>query len=297
MRRKTFVKKFSQDILDILVSVIKSNFKDIFKIEQPKNEYELARFRSINGTLVIYKTGKLVLSHFGLDRVEDFLISLGKDQEKEYDILIGVDETGKGELFGGIIVCGVIIESSKREIEKEISSFNTKNKTNFERYEELLNNLKALGVKFIIKEIQPAEILPKKTNKILLKTYISIIEELKLSIPHNKSSRVVLDDFGMTHKDKEFIKGIYSFSKVIIEHKADDNYLECKTASLISKYYRERFIQKINKEYSIDGIQPGSGNLSDPNTKEWLRRWVALEGTIPPFVKRWKNVISKILNE
>lgn len=288
--RKNFVKKIPKEKLNELKEVIKTNFSNILTETKPTNEYEHSRFKSQNGILVIYKTGKVVLNHKNLDDIEDFLISF--IPEEEFDTLIGIDETGKGELFGGIIVCGVKIEKNLKEIEKLISHLNTKTKNNYHTYEAVFKKLIELGVEFVIEEILPTSLKEKSTNILLANSYLNILSTLYPK--ENKKIRIVLDDFGIPKRLREKVFSTYPKARIIIEHKADENYLECKTASIISKYFREEFLNMINKNYAIDNLTPKDGNLSKPETLEWLKKWIEKNEKIPPFVKSWKRVIDKL---
>ncbi|MEN2997450.1 MAG: hypothetical protein ABDH28_00200 [Brevinematia bacterium] len=289
MKRKVFVKKYPQEFLPTLHNAIESTFNGKFEQKPTSSDYEFSRFTAPHSVLVLYKSGKVVLIHKGMEEVEDFLISF--IPEKEYDVMVGLDETGKGELFGNIVLCGVRIEKLKVEIEKVVSSFNTKNRVSFARYEELFETLKRLGVRFVVKEIEPNKLKPKKMNHLLFKGYLSILEELEVDLSKGKSVRIVLDDFGVSRKMLETLRSKYYFAELVVKYGADDEYLECKTASLVSKYFREKHIEEINRKYLLDGVGPGDGNLSDPHTKEWLRKWVLLHGSLPPFVKKWEKVL------
>lgn len=288
--KRNFVKKIPKEKINELREKIKDSFSTIFSETPPTNEYELSRFKSDKGILVIYKSGKVVLIHENLDNVEDFLISF--IPEEKFDVLIGVDETGKGELFGGIIVCGVKIEKNFREIEKLISHLNTKTTNNYNIYKTVFQKLTELEVKYAVEEILPTHLKEKSTNTLLANAYSNIISALYPREP--KNIRIVLDDFGIPREVKEKIFSTYPEAKIIIEPKADDNYLECKTASIISKYFRKEFLNIINKKYQIEDLSPNDGNLAKPETLKWLKKWIETYKRMPPFVKSWKKVIDKL---
>lgn len=288
--KKTFVKSIPKEKLNNLIEAIKTKFSHILSEIPPKNKYELTRFKSDKSTLVVYRTGKVVLMHENLNTIEDFLISFL--QEDQFEVIIGIDETGKGELFGGIIVCGVKIEKNFKEIEKLVSTLNTKNKNSYDKYKTVFNKLIELGVEFVVEEIIPSYIKEKSTNLLLSETYYNI---LRILYPkEDKKTRIVLDNFGINKKIKKKIYSTFPKAKIIVEYKADDNYLECKVASIISKYFREEFLIRINESYYIDNLKPGDGNLSKKDTLEWLQKWLEKNKKIPPFVKNWKRVIDKV---
>jgi len=76
-----------------------------------------------------------------------------------------------------------------------------------------------------------------------------------------------LDDYGIGAILKRFLKVLeMQGAEVIVASKADLNYLEVKTASLIAKRIREETIKRINEasEFQINGLSIGSGNVGDP---------------------------------
>ncbi|MFN4245693.1 MAG: hypothetical protein ACK4F9_06050, partial [Brevinematia bacterium] len=214
--QKVFVKSFSKDSLNQVIDAIKANFGSLFEFENVKSNYEFARLKSNRGTLIFYKSGKVVFSHVGMEEVENFMISLG---DNNYEVMIGVDETGKGELFGSIIVCAVRIEKNKDEIEKVISTFNTKVRANLRKYKMLFGKLKKLGVIYIVKKILPKDISTKRTNSLLSNVYSELVCNLVKDEDREKKIRIVLDDFGFSLDAKKEFEEKYDFAKVIIEHK------------------------------------------------------------------------------
>jgi ribonuclease HII len=285
--------KVQKSALDSIVSKFEQTFSNQFLKLQPSNEYEFSRYSFSNSTVIIYKSGKVVISGREIEKLRDFFVEFSElnKGDNKFRYLIGIDETGKGEIIGSIIICGVLIDTSVtdlKEIEKIISGIDTKGKKqNIKKYEEVFQKIISLGVQHKIQEISPEELKPKKTNLIMTEKVIKLLGELTLNIRELNSLRITIDDFGFKAKDR--IKEKYNLSEVIIEPKADDNYIECKAASIISRYYREKFLEYINslEEYTIEGIKPLNGNLADPNTIEWLKKWKETKGKLPKFVKKW----------
>lgn len=264
------------------------------------NEYEFARYFNKGTNVIFYKSGKVVISGYRNDDIVNFILEYSEigSNVGEFKYLIGIDETGKGEIIGNIIICGVLIDSTKvdlKELERLILGFDTKGKKkNFSKYQEVFERITSLGVSYRIEEVKPKDIKPKKTNVVMLERVRNILDSFIGSLEDKSLTRIVIDDFGI--KDKEELKNRYD-SKVVIEHKADDNYLECKVASIISRYHREKFLDFINSsgEYTLDGIKPLDGNLSNPNTIEWIRKWTEKNGKLPDFVKDWNIIRNKRL--
>ncbi|MBU1246032.1 MAG: ribonuclease HII [Nanoarchaeota archaeon] len=55
---------------------------------------------------------------------------------------------------------------------------------------------------------------------------------------------------------------------LIVEHKADVNYIESGAASILAKVARENQVEELKKKYG----EIGSGYPSDPTTKEFLKK-------------------------
>ncbi|MCS7299298.1 MAG: hypothetical protein RMJ37_04985 [Spirochaetia bacterium] len=278
--------------LDKITDLINRTFSNKLLPSEPKSTYEFSRFVSPCGVLVVFKSGKVLLQHKGLDDVEEFLISI--NSYGNYSIMIGADEVGKGELFGGILVCGVrILSDTYKKLERLASGMDTKRNAHLDRLEKFVSEIKSLGVEYALDEIPVEKLEPRSMNKLLTLSYVKVIKEVVDNVSPDTSkgsTRIVIDDFGMSRNDRNSVLASFSFADVVIEPKADDNYLECKVASLISRYYREKFLEYINSKYVVDGIKPGSGNLSDTNTIKWIRKWYESYGSIPPFVRRWKII-------
>jgi len=82
------------------------------------------------------------------------------------------------------------------------------------------------------------------------------------------------------------LKACHQRIKVAAYHHADREYTIVAAASIIAKVHRDREIESLKKRYG----DFGSGYPSDPLTREFLRRWVSQEKTIPPFSRRsWKT--------
>ena len=76
------------------------------KRTNPKSEYELLRIEDRDISIIVYKSGKVV--HNDTDasrRVIDKIL----ERERDYDLLLGSDEVGKGEWYGPlVVVCAAI---------------------------------------------------------------------------------------------------------------------------------------------------------------------------------------------
>lgn len=213
------------------------------------------------------------------------------------DFLIGLDETGKGEVIGHTVLTGVIFPKELfKEIDWLVGPADTKNRHEFEYWDNIfmkLDKLRGKGLDFVHEKIPPWHVDKYNLNKIMDVSYQRILSIFlrKVKISH---CRVVLDDYGIGDTLKRFLKFLeHQEAEVIVTKNSEDEYLEVKIASLISKRQREAVMKAINEnpEFQIDGLSVGSGNAGDPKTEAWLKAWWDKYKSWPWFVKRsFRNV-------
>lgn len=275
--------------------------------EEVTSVHEEWRIKFSDSTFTYYKTGTLYSTpSISLDpavtKAWNYIDSLVGSSYvlPSKDFLIGLDETGKGEAVGHMVLTGVIFP---REIFKGLESLvgpaDTKKRHEFKYWDDLFLEMDAyrkLGLDFITETVPPWHIDNYNINKIMDVTYQRILSMFFREVEISKC-RVVLDDYGVGPILRRFFNFLkQQGTEVIITHQADENYLEAKIASLISKRTREMVIKRINEnpEYQINGFSVGSGNAGDPNTETWLKKWYESGKPWPWFVKRSYRTVRKI---
>lgn len=207
------------------------------------------------------------------------------------NFLIGLDETGKGEVIGHTVLTGVIFPKELfKEVDLLIGPADTKNRHKFEYWDEIfmkLDKLRSKGLNFIYEKIPPWHVDRYNLNKIMDVSYQRILSiflrEVKIS-----QCRIVLDDYGIGSTLKRFLNFLEKQgAEIIVTTNSEDKYLEAKVASLISKKQREAVIKAINEEpeFQINGLSVGSGNAGDSKTDAWLKAWWEKHKSWPWFVK------------
>ncbi|MCL0071791.1 hypothetical protein M1N51_01090, partial [Peptococcaceae bacterium] len=146
---------------------------------------------------------------------------------------------------------------------------------------------------FIYKEIPPWHVDRYNLNKIMDVSYQQILSIFLRKIEVSQC-RIVLDDYRIGDTLKRFLNFLEKQgAEIIVSQNSEDEYLEAKVASLISKRQREAVIRAINEnpDFQIDGLSVGSGNAGDPKTDAWLKAWWQKHKSWPWFVKRsFRNV-------
>lgn len=294
-----------RDIKDSVAEKIKAYLLDKGGSEEKvKSQYEVWRIKFSDSNLTYYKNGSLYStpSNSNDPVVFEAWKKIDSIAQTTYilptrDFLIGFDETGKGEVIGHMILTGLVFP---KEIFEKINCIvgpaDTKKRHEFEYWDKIfkdLNSLRSEGFDFINEKVSPWQIDRFNINKIMDITYQRILNIFLRKVPVSRS-RIILDDYGIGQPLKRFLKFLEKKgAEIIVMSRAEDRYLEARTASLISKRMREALLRSINEnlEYKIDNLTVGSGNAGDPQTIKWLERWYKSGKAWPWFVKRsFKNV-------
>jgi len=186
----------------------KLNVKQI----EVKSPYELTRFSSVGVAIVVYNSGKIVLQ--GNNITESFIINardiLGLKPEsikkfndsnnKAFVNHIGVDEVGKGDFFGPMVVCAAFVSSAildriqKSEIQ---DSKKLSDSVMCDLYDEFAEEVPH-SVSVVTPEIYNIEYPKIKNVSILLaQNHAKCIEELLeiLEKKDIKCEKIVIDQF------------------------------------------------------------------------------------------------------
>lgn len=197
-------------------------------------------------------------------------------------IICGIDEAGRGPVIGPLVIAGACFEEVKKaELEKlgvKDSKLLTPNKR-----EKLFDRIINLANQYSIKIISAQEIDSRLTvglniNQLEALKCAEIIDELKPELvyvdsPTSPKASKFADMITANLKDKKI--------KIIAEHKADQNHIECSAASILAKVTRDAEIEKIKKEIGADF---GSGYPADERTIKFLEQ-------------HWENSLAKYIRK
>lgn len=275
--------------------------------EEIKNEHEINRFKFSDSTLTFYKKGTIYCTPSNSNDPEVYklwdLINYLEGSEfnlPKKEFVIGLDETGKGEIVGHTILTGAIFPREiYQEIDRILGPADTKRKHKVEYWDNLfkkLDNFRKLGLRFIIEKIPPWHVDKYNYNKIMDVTYQRILSIFFRKLK-KEQCRVVIDDYGIGLTLDRFLKFLeIQGAEVVVSNNAEDKYVEARVASIISKRYREIIIKSINEneEFQVNGKSIGSGNVGNTQTLDWLRNWHSSGKEWPWFIKRSFKTIQKI---
>ncbi len=199
-------------------------------------KYEKSRFKG-SCSVIHFESGKLLIQ--GKDELVSKISSLitqskaATEVKQEFKttkgVVVGSDESLKGDTFGGIVVAGVKVDDKQKEILKAMTICDSKK----------LSDSTILAIAPRIKEVVPYHVIslsPKEYNE-----YTSENNQGTVSSLLNKLHKEVKKKLG----EGKHIVDKYPGCAIgdIMETKADSNYVEVASASILA---REGAIEQLN---------------------------------------------------
>lgn len=182
--------------------------------------------------------------------------------------ICAIDEAGRGPVIGPLVISGVLIKESEIDKLKEIGVKDSKLILKKNR-KPLFNKIKKIVDKYEILIIEPKEIDAALESDHLNLNWLEA-EKTVLIINKLKPTKAIIDcPSPNINAYKSYIRERLKDKKVelIVEHKADHNYVECGAASILSKVTRDEIIKKLEKKYG----DIGPGYTSNPITQKFLK--------------------------
>jgi len=211
-------------------------------------------------------------------------------------IVAGVDEAGRGSVIGPLVVSGI---SASTSVIKELARMGVKDSKQLspaqrsKLYPQILKLCKNVSTEVLA----PSDIDRYVEPKIKLRglNYLEALSIAKiLSSLDAKISYVDSCDVNPKRFAKIISDIMEKKQKLVVSHHADEIYTAVSAASIVAKVTRDRHVQKIGRKYG----EIGSGYPSDPQTIEFLQKWVKRELSVPPFARRswktWLRITPKI---
>ncbi len=216
--------------------------------------------------------------------------------------IIGCDESGAGETFGSMFLgCTTTDAENLKSLEKIFDNPNIKEleeREIIDKYEKIKKHCKIFEKKCDASELDKTS----SKNTLLDQKYEELLSD---AISGKEKICVIIDGYNIQRGLESFFDKLRSRGNtVIVEHKADEKYVICQAASVVARKERLGDVRILNREFKLQDesgkiIYPGSGNASNPQTREYLEAYMKLypKKDLPPFVRRkWSNV-QKLLQE
>lgn len=227
-------------------------------------------YKDIDFAITIYKNNTLLVQG---KKIESFLDALGWDKQMNNlstkpkskinsiiennnnpkEILIGSDEVGTGDLFGGIIVCAAFIKN--KNIIEQLKITDSKNYNNIqikELFSKIQNHI--IYSKFELSPYEYNNLYFEHQNLNILKTlgHITVIKELQEKINNNKANAMI-DQFCTKNSFLKYLKHLKQEWRetYLLETKAESKYLQVACASIVARYFFIQQIENLSKKYNL----------------------------------------------
>ncbi|OBA26197.1 hypothetical protein HANVADRAFT_25692 [Hanseniaspora valbyensis NRRL Y-1626] len=239
------------------------------------------------------------------------------DSNKETPIIIGVDEAGRGPIFGSMVYCAAYVPVSFSESLKSTGSANlkygfddSKKLTDVKRDElfgyiwrekntgYVLTGISARDICSGMMRYPPSEIynLNQQAHDTTMAMINIISEELKLNVDH-----VFIDTVGPPESYQRKLEARFPKIKFTVSKKADSIYPIVSVASVIAKVTRDMHLKELSRDNNDENkpLAVGSGYPSDPNTVRFLANNVTpLIGWDPNFTRfSWNTTNSYLCDQ
>lgn len=198
--------------------------------------------------------------------------------------VLGIDEAGRGCVFGDLVIGGFFQEVLDDELLKASGAADSK-KLSHKRRIAARAKLADAGQPDV-RTVTPAQIDSGNLNTLEEDVIVDLVQTWK-------PDTVIIDALGHPStigKTIERLKarvGPGGPSTWIMEPKADHTYPIVGAASIFAKTTRDQLLAEHAETYGIIG----SGYPSDPKVRSWLTEWSKTGEPWPSFVRtRWETV-------
>lgn len=235
--------------------------------QNDSNQYVVYRLKSPSGSVAImYFSGKLVLQ--GREDFTKVIATLKKKEEnnlEEFLPHLGVDEVGKGDFFGPLVVVGCFVNDEFYK-KVELLGFKDSKKLSDERIENLYNMVKDYPYYYssIVypKEYNRLTKIYKNASLLLAKQHAKVIEEGLNDLESKKEvcNHVVIDQFS-TSKSRVIneLGPLGKKYKFIQFHKGESD-IAVASASIIARGIFIEEWEKMNLKYDFH-FPKGASNV------------------------------------
>jgi ribonuclease HIII len=230
-----------------------------------------------NCNINLYKSGKLLVQGKGAAEFVEFVlepmvlmsVSLGYEDIINPELTedhMGVDESGKGDFFGPMVIAAAFINKELFEEMKKLDIKDSKNITSDKKALFLGSELrKLLGNRFSVVQIGPSAYnrlysKMRSVNRILGWGHARAIENLLENVPN--CPKAISDQFGDKKTVERALMKKGAKIELVQRHKAESD-MAVAAASILA---RERFLRaliKMGKEYDVEFKKGASAAVCD----------------------------------
>jgi ribonuclease HII len=198
--------------------------------------------------------------------------------------VVGIDEAGRGCVFGDLVVAGYYVEALD-ELALRAAGADDSKRIPADRRGSVRAALAGMG-RAVVRRITPQRIDTGNLNALEEEAIVELLVELR-------PDHVVIDALGHPSTLRATAERLLSAlpgdlrPEITIEPKADRNHAVVGAASVFAKTLRDELLAAHAAEHG----ELGSGYPGDPKTKAWLQGWSRSRRPWPAFVRtKWATV-------
>jgi len=226
-------------------------------------EYTIMAAEGTACKIALYKSGKCVIQGKGASDFVTFTLEpqvlatagLGYEHVLDSEAFsphIGIDESGKGDFFGPLVVAGVFVDNDIATAMRDMDLKESKRMTSDKKVLETARSLrKLLGKRYAIVAIGPAAYnrlyaKMRNVNRMLAWAHARAIENLLETVP--SCPRAISDQFGSKRQVEQALMKNGRRIELIQRHRAESDYAVA-AASVLARAVFLTSLQKFSEQY------------------------------------------------
>jgi ribonuclease HII len=202
--------------------------------------------------------------------------------------ILGMDEAGRGPCIGPLIIAGVLINDESETELKELGVKDSKLLTHKKRC-MLYGELKEIAEATVVIKVEPKEIDEAVESDSLNLNWLEAHKQAEIINQLNPDKAIIDCPSPNIRAYESYLRNLLKHKDIelVVEHKADVNYVSCSAASIVAKCVREEEVKKIEK---LVGRSIGSGYPSNPICQRFIREnWNKYPGIFRKSWATWQN--------
>ncbi len=268
-------------------SPIETQFAFEISVKKEKEKFKLLTYFGKKGIKLVLQGNQELEEYKSLSEIifgEQLFLNTVENEPEEY---IGIDESGKGDYFGPLVICGVAIDNKTRNQLSKLNVVDSKQLSNGEIKKVSVSLQNILSGKFDVIQINPEKYNQlydtfKNLNRLLAWGHAKVIENLLTKI---KVGTAISDKFG---NEKTLINSLQKLGREIQlrqETKAE-KYLAVAAASIIARAKFLEWFDKTNASHKL--------NLKQGSSLEIQKYFLQLKKEVPSLIPSIAKLHFKI---
>jgi len=275
-QRTSFTYKLTPEQQTLLVKHLRSGNYRPFELE-----HTIIAAEGEHCNIALYKSGKCLVQGAGAQDWVTFVLEPSILQEIRLgyeDVLdpesvqphMGIDESGKGDFFGPLVIAAAFADEKLVPIMKEMNVRDSKTITSDRKAEDMARDIRRLlGDRFAIVTIGPRAYnrlyaSMRNVNRILAWGHARAIENLLEKIPD--CPRAVSDQFGPTRQIEQALMKKGRKIKLVQRHRAESD-LAVAAASILARAGFLFALRDLQKKYELPIPKGASEAVKDSAAK------------------------------